>query len=209
MSGSAREVAAEVWVLSVPRPRWAESAAHPADLASARVMAPRRRAEFLAGRAALRQLLRTVRPGLADAAVRADPRGRPGLAGHPEVGISVSHDGDTFAVAVAPGRRVGVDVQLPPVEPSDNLLRRCLRERADQLAALPPAGRGGELAWVWTVQEACVKATGEGLAGRPWSIDVPLGRRRGRWGPYAWVSLRDHSPIPLSCAFTDPPADLE
>ncbi|MEV4443064.1 4'-phosphopantetheinyl transferase superfamily protein, partial [Streptomyces sp. NPDC049577] len=135
--------------------------------------------------------------------VRPGPHGEPRLAGHPDVGISVSHDGDTVAAAVAPGRRVGVDVQQPPSGPHERLVRRCLRERAEQLAALPPDGRAEEFAWVWTVQEACVKAAGTGLAGQPWAIDVPLGHRRGRWDDYAWVSLRDTSTTPLSCAFTD------
>jgi 4'-phosphopantetheinyl transferase len=59
---------------------------------------------------------------------------------------------------------------------------------------------------VWSVQEACVKATGSGLSGRPWSIDVPPGRGRGRWRAYRWVSFRGQSAVPLSCAFLDPTA---
>jgi len=98
-------------------------------------------------------------------------------------------------------RRVGVDVQLPPPEVSDGLLRRCLRDRAGELTALPQAVRAREFAWVWSVQEACVKADGTGIAGRPWSIDVPVRPRSGRWRDLTWLSLRDHSGIPLSCAF--------
>ncbi|WP_063777050.1 4'-phosphopantetheinyl transferase superfamily protein [Streptomyces humi] len=194
---------------------------HQDDLDQAAGFPPWRAAEFLAGRATLRRLIREVRPDLADSAVRPDAWGRPGLVGHPDVGVSISHDGGLSAAALAPGRRVGVDVQLPPDGPSDGMLRRLLREHAAPLERLPAPERARELAWVWTVQESCVKAAGTGLAGRPWAIAVPPGRRYGRWGRYRWASLRDTSPIPLSCAFTAredpdsrvrtdaPPADLE
>ena len=69
------------------------------------------------------------------------------------------------------------------------------------LAGLPMAQRSREFAWVWTVQEACVKAAGTGFAGRPWSIDVPARAAHGRWGRYRWRSLRGVSPVPFSCAF--------
>ncbi|MEU5365867.1 4'-phosphopantetheinyl transferase superfamily protein [Streptomyces sp. NPDC005925] len=191
------------------------------DLARAASLPSWRAERFLAGRAALRRLLREVRPDLADTAVRPDARGRPCLVGHPDVGVSVSHDGGLSAAAVAPGRRVGVDVQLPPDEPYEGMLRRCLQGHAAPLESLPAPERARELAWVWTVQESCVKAAGTGLAGRPWTIDVTPGHRHGRWGRYRWASLRDSSPVPLSCAFTPredldtggrtdaPPADLE
>ncbi|MDY0816372.1 4'-phosphopantetheinyl transferase family protein [Kitasatospora purpeofusca] len=172
------------------------------DLAQARSLPPWRAEQFLTGRATLRRLIREVRPDLAGAPIRPDPRGRPRLLGHPDVGVSISHDGGLSAAAVAPGRRVGVDVQLPSGEPSAGMLRRCLREHAARLEELPAPERAREFAWVWTVQESCVKAAGTGLAGRPWAIAVTPGHRHGRWGRYRWISLRDSSPVPLSCAFT-------
>nr|BEK69160.1 hypothetical protein KPHV_63870 [Kitasatospora purpeofusca] len=174
----------------------------PDDLAQARGLPPWRAEQFLTGRATLRRLLREVRPDLAGAPVRPDPRGRPGLLGHPDVGVSISHDGGLSAAAVAPGRRVGVDLQLPSGEPSAGMLRRCLREHAARIEELPAPERAREFAWVWTVQESCVKAAGTGLAGRPWAVAVTPGHRHGRWGRYRWISLRDASPVPLSCAFT-------
>ncbi|MEU9153622.1 4'-phosphopantetheinyl transferase superfamily protein [Streptomyces sp. NPDC048417] len=197
------EITDGVWVLCrSDRTATDRAEAHRDDLAQAASLAPWRAEEFLAGRATLRRLIREVRPDLADTAVRPDPRGRPCLVGHPDVGVSVSHDGGLSAAAVAPGRRVGVDVQLPPDRPSEGLLRRCLNGHAAQLEKLPAPERARELAWVWTVQESCVKAAGTGLAGRPWTIPVTPGHRHGRWGRYRWASLRDSSPIPLSCAFT-------
>ncbi|NBH07026.1 4'-phosphopantetheinyl transferase superfamily protein, partial [Amycolatopsis sp. SID8362] len=76
---------------------------------------------------------------------------------------------------------------------------------APAVTALPRARRAREFAWVWTVQEACVKAAGTGLGGRPWSIDVRPGALSGRWGGFTWLSLRTRSPVPLSCAFHPPP----
>ena len=221
-SGGRYEITDGVWVLC-RSDRTATDTAEPHrdDLAQAEGLPSWRAEEFLAGRATLRRLIREVRPDLADTAVRPDARGRPCLVGHPDVGVSISHDGGLSAAAVAPGRRVGVDVQLPPDEPSEALLRRCVKGHAAQLEKLPAPERARELAWVWTVQESCVKAAGTGLAGRPWSIAVTPGHRHGRWGRYRWASLRDSSPVPLSCAFTpreDPdargrsnalPADLE
>ncbi|MYS21919.1 4'-phosphopantetheinyl transferase superfamily protein [Streptomyces sp. SID4948] len=162
-----------------------------------------RQRETLAGRGLLRALLAELLPWAAAAPIVRDGAGRPALAGLPEVGISLSHDGGTVAAAVAPGRRVGVDVQLPPDEVSDGMLRRCLHERAGQVAALPPAARLHEFAWIWSVQEACVKAEGTGIAGRPWAIDVPVRPRHGRWRDLTWMSLRDRTSTPVSCAFGD------
>ncbi|GAA1946262.1 hypothetical protein GCM10009837_85420 [Streptomyces durmitorensis] len=198
------EVAHRTWVLSGPQDELpARAAPNEDDLRQARGLPRWRADEFTASRAVLRHLLRHRCADLVDVAVRKDERGRPMLDGHPGVGISVSHDGGTIAAAVGPGRRVGVDVQVPPERLTDALVRRCLRGRAPLVCALPEPERSAEFARVWTVQEACVKAEGTGLAGSPWTIDVEPGRDRGNWGPYRWVSLR-RSPVPLSCAFTEP-----
>ncbi|MEU3255128.1 4'-phosphopantetheinyl transferase superfamily protein [Streptomyces sp. NPDC006997] len=196
------EVAPGVWVAQGSRDHWRHAAPHPRDLARAAALPEWRAAEFLAGRALLRHLLRATVPELAGVPVVAGERGGPLLAGAPDTGVSVSHDGDAVAAAVAPGRRVGVDVQLPPDRPSEALLRRCLGARADAVRELPEARRAVELAWVWTVQESCVKAAGTGLSGRPWTIDVRPGALRGRWREYEWTSLRPLSRTPLSCAFS-------
>ncbi|MEW2376557.1 4'-phosphopantetheinyl transferase superfamily protein [Micromonospora sp. NPDC047812] len=81
------------------------------------------------------------------------------------------------------------------------LLRRCCAPTVRAaLDRLPGPARVREFAWIWTVQEACVKATGAGLGGRPWAIPVPSGRRTGRWADLRWVSLRGHSRVPASVA---------
>ncbi|MFH8803882.1 4'-phosphopantetheinyl transferase family protein [Streptomyces sp. NPDC017936] len=173
-----------------------------ADLAGAAALPPHRAAERLAARRALRGLLAARFPEAQDADVVYCARGRPALAGRPDIGISVSHDGDAVAACAALGHAVGLDVQHPPPSVPDTLLRRCARGRAEALSRLPPRLRAREFAWLWTVQEACVKAAGTGLAGRPWTIDVPLPATHGTWGPHHWTSLRGRTTVPLSVAYT-------
>lgn len=194
------EVASGVWLAAADMDDVAAST-HPDDRHRADGMPGWRAREFLAGRGLLRELLARMRPAAARAGVLAGPDGRPRLDGHPGVGVSVSHDGGTVAVAVAVGRPVGVDVQHPQAAPSRALARRCLRGRTGEFDSLPAAEAARELAWVWTAQEACVKASGQGMAGHPWTIDVPLGAHRGTWRGLRWQSLRGHFATPLSCAF--------
>ncbi|MFF3495261.1 4'-phosphopantetheinyl transferase family protein [Streptomyces sp. NPDC002795] len=201
--------APDVWVATGGLETWARHEAHPDDLAMTATLSRRRTAEFLAGRALLRHLLRRTVPERAGAPIRADAQGRPVLAGDPGTGVSVSHDGTALAVAVGRRRSVGVDIQLPLDDVPDGLLRRCLGPYAQELRPLPEQQRALELAWVWTAQEACVKAAGTGLPGSPWSIDIAPGSRRGQWQRFRWISLRDRSRTPLSCAFSDPDDDLE
>ncbi|MEU9119880.1 4'-phosphopantetheinyl transferase superfamily protein [Streptomyces sp. NPDC048506] len=199
------EVADRLWVRTTTADRVAPST-HPDDLRRAAAGLPEWRAhELLTGRALLRELLAAVRPDLAGAEVVPDRRGKPWLRGHPGVGISVSHSRGALAAGVGLGRSVGVDVQRPGAFVTPSFARRLLGEHTGRLAGLPPARAAEEVAWVWTAQEACVKASGAGFAGRPWTIDVPPGARSGRWGDYRWLSLRDHSATPLSCAYRTAP----
>ncbi|MFJ9819120.1 4'-phosphopantetheinyl transferase family protein [Streptomyces sp. NPDC101151] len=173
------------------------------DRAGAARLPAWRATQHLAGRQALRRVLAARFPEAATAEVVHGPHGRPALAGWPRIGISITHDRNTAAACAAWDHAVGVDVQHAPERLTDALLRRCLGEHAGTVDRLPQHRRRTEFAWVWTVQEACVKAAGTGLSGRPWTIDVRPFTRRGAWGDYRWVSLRAHSPVPLSCAFTE------
>ncbi|MFJ9413731.1 4'-phosphopantetheinyl transferase family protein [Streptomyces sp. NPDC101227] len=199
-------VADQVWVTTTTEDHIAPST-HRDDLRRAAALPDRRAREFLAGRGLLRETLAALRPALADADITTDPRGKPRLRGHPGVGISVSHSHGALAAGVAVGRAMGVDVQRPGTSVTASFARRLLHRHARRIAALPPARAAEEVAWVWTAQEACVKASGAGFAGRPWTIDVPPGAPTGRWGDYRWISLRDRSALPLSCAFLWPTGD--
>ncbi|MBD0735160.1 hypothetical protein BGM09_19395 [Streptomyces sp. CBMA29] len=163
-----------------------------------------RAAELLAGRRLLRALLWARYPEAAGAPVVYRPGGRPVLAGRPRIGISISHDQGAVAVCAALDRAVGVDVQHVPAAVRPALLRRCAQGRAEEWARLPAGRLTTEFAWLWTVQEACVKAEGSGFAGRPWQVRVRPAARSGSWGRYTWVSLRDRTPLPLSVAYGAP-----
>jgi 4'-phosphopantetheinyl transferase len=172
-----------------------------ADRAAARNLAAHRAREYLAARVLLRWLLRAIGGAAAagaDLAFR--PRGQPYLVQWPDLGVSISHSDGWVAAAVLPGGRIGVDVQTP-VDADARMLARCCTASAWRaLAALPGADRAGEFAWIWSVQEACVKATGDGIAGRPWTVPVEVGQRTGRWGALDWSELRDGWPVAVSCA---------
>ncbi|WP_435188202.1 4'-phosphopantetheinyl transferase family protein [Streptomyces sp. bgisy126] len=178
--------------------RWATAADHD----DARRLPPRRRTDRLRARGLLRALLQDRFPVAAGAAIGYTPSGRPTLLGHPGLGISVSHVAEACAVGVAHGRAVGVDVQSPPPDVTGPMVHWCAPAHHEALTALHPADRAREFTWMWTVKEACGKALGTGLAGPALTLDVPPGARAGTWGAYRWVSLRQQSPIPLSCAFS-------
>jgi 4'-phosphopantetheinyl transferase len=173
----------------------------PSDLATVGDLSAGPRAERLAARALLRLLLAAELGRTAGATpIAAHDGGQPRLPEWPEVSVSLSHDAGMVAAALGRGVPVGVDVQVPVPAPPALLRRCCAPAVRAALARLPEAARDREFAWIWTVQEACVKATGAGLAGRPWAIPVPAGRRTGRWADLRWVSLRGHTRIPASVA---------
>ncbi len=123
--------------------------------------------------------------------------------------MSLSHSAGWVAAAVGRGRDVGVDVQVPaPV--GDRLLRLCcLPGDADALAALPEDARRLGFARVFAVQEACVKALGEGLSGRPWTVPVPS-TPHGHLAPRPLVRTPDdphddRDAVPVACAWTEWP----
>lgn len=156
--------------------------------------------EHLAGRALLRHLLR-LRTGDGDDAIDNEPTGRPYLPSRPRIGISVSHSGRLVAAALGMDCRVGVDVEEPV--PADRaLVERCCRPSAVAvLNGLPAEARMREFTRIWTVQEACVKALGQGLSGRPWTVSVAPGSLHGRWRGLRWVSWLNRWAAPVSCAF--------
>lgn len=169
---------------------------HASDVEAAAHLPEHRAREY----AAARGLLRGLVAELGEIRIAARDNGQPFLPDHPELSISLAHDGGYVAAACRRGKGlgVGVDVQVP-VPATPGLLRRC---GVAELAGLPDGERDLEFAWVWTVQEACVKATGQGLSGRPWAIPVRRGQTSGRWHGVRWSRLR-HSAVPVSVAFLE------
>ncbi|HXM58426.1 MAG TPA: 4'-phosphopantetheinyl transferase superfamily protein [Candidatus Dormibacteraeota bacterium] len=162
--------------------------------------------EGVAVRALLRTLLaRVAGERAATTPIAARPSGQPYLPALPGVEVSLSHAGVWMAAAVhTGGGRVGIDVQ-PALTASDRMVTRCCTPAARAaLVGLPEPLRAVELAWIWSVQEACVKATGAGISGRPWTIPVEVGQTAGRWSDLAWSELRGWLPVPVSCAHGAP-----
>ncbi|MGW3993679.1 4'-phosphopantetheinyl transferase family protein [Amycolatopsis sp. NPDC004772] len=183
---------ADAALAELPVPAWA--------VREARAMAPRRAREYLAVRALYVRLVSEVE-GSAHPLDRTD-RGRPVVPGRPDLHVSLAHSDDVVAVALARGRDVGVDVQEAGL-PGPAMLRRCCPGEAGRMAAEPASG-GRDFARVWAAQEACVKATGQGIAGRPWRIPVTAAAASGRWRDLTWTQLRDRaSAFALCCAYAD------
>jgi 4'-phosphopantetheinyl transferase len=132
------------------------------DRRAAAQMSPRRRTQYLAGRALLRLAVEqsTQRPAKAH---RFTTRtgGKPDcVAG---TAISVSHSGSLLACAVAPAGEVGVDVQFPARHHHTEEIAREWFTPAE-CAWLRRAPRDAFYR-LWVLKEAYLKCTGEGLAG--------------------------------------------
>ena len=99
------------------------------------------------------------------------------------LGFNVAHSGGLMLVALARGREVGVDVErIDPARAAGPIADAVFSPReAAALRRLPDPARTRAFFSCWTRKEACVKATGEGIAGLE-RLDV-LGRRRaeGLW----------------------------
>lgn len=99
------------------------------------------------------------------------------------VTLSVSHrDGRAAAIADAPGRRVGIDVEREDAVPDGGVRFFTTRMERREAASLPPAA-------LWSLKEAAWKAIGCGA-------DTPLTAMRLRFddeGRLRAIELRDRS----------------
>jgi 4'-phosphopantetheinyl transferase len=150
----------------------------------------------------LRQLCSDVTAGRG--VVRRDRRGRPCVYGvAPRADVSLSHSGRYVVAAVSALGQVGVDVEARR-ELTPGMEELCLtpRELAWLRACADPADGFLRL---WTLKEAYLKATGDGLTGDPRRVEFQLGgaavtlseptSSAGDWRfaswrlPDAWLSL--------------------
>lgn len=196
------QVADGVFTAVSPVAALLDEAAFPADERAASELPPRSAAEYLAARTLLRRLVSEVAgTDLAVSRLAARPTGQPFLATRPGIGVSLSHTDGWVAAAVYLRGQTGVDVQAPALAPG-RLRRRCCTPSALRaLSALPRAERDLEFARIWSVQESCVKATGRGIAGMPWTIPVEVGQATGNWGDVRWSAPCRALPVGLSCAY--------
>jgi 4'-phosphopantetheinyl transferase len=94
--------------------------------------------------------------------------GKPHLADRSELDFNISHSGELALIAVARGRRVGVDVER--VRPRTDVLAIArgsfsVRERRAIESGETDEARREAFFRCWTRKEAYLKARGEGLAG--------------------------------------------
>ncbi|GAB2620198.1 hypothetical protein GCM10027168_60330 [Streptomyces capparidis] len=148
---------------------------------------PLGRAEFALARSVLRRALGRVL-GCPPARVRltAEPSGRPRVEGEPGVDVSIAHTAGLVVVAVgtglAPGTRVGVDVErVRPVPRAGELARR-LFSAAERARLDTVAGPAADRAWleIWTRREAYAKALGTGVRA---VADAPEQHTGHAWHP--------------------------
>jgi hypothetical protein len=102
--------------------------------------------------------------------------------------FNASHSGNLLALAMATSGHIGLDVQQLPGAGWERIARRWLHP-ADvaTLPSDPDAGRRG-FGRVWSIREACCKATGAGLAG--FAGMPPVGRgSSGRSGRVWWREI--------------------
>lgn len=138
------------------------------------------RRRFVAARGTLRSILGRYL-GCAAAEVRFEygPFGKPLLAapGEPQpLHFNLSHAGELALLAVARGRRVGIDVeQIRPLRDLEALVERFFAayERAT-IGALAPELRQEAFFTCWTRKEAYIKARGEGLTFPLHAFDVTI-----------------------------------
>jgi 4'-phosphopantetheinyl transferase len=136
------------------------------------------RRRFILARALLRRLIAVhlrCPPEAVELAI--DARGKPSVSGPTtlhDFGLNLSHSGDTALIAIALGRRVGVDVEESQRRVSvEEMSPRVLtaRERA-RLAGKSGEALALEFLRCWTRKEAWIKALGEGLARDLQSFEV-------------------------------------
>jgi len=141
---------------------WAWLAAEEQERAAA--SAPPVQQRFILGRGLLRLLLSRYLgcPPAALPLARSD-RGKPYLPDQPWH-FNLAHSGDLLLYAIA-RHPVGIDVERVRPLKTLALARRWFRpSEAAALAALPPVQQPAAFFATWTCKEACVKATGAGLA---------------------------------------------
>jgi len=102
--------------------------------------------------------------------------GKPVLVSNEGVDFNLTHSGDYALIAIARGRKVGVDVERIRKGISSNVIARQYFSKAEvaELQALPIEEREVAFFTCWTRKEAYIKAQGLGLSLPLESFDVSL-----------------------------------
>ena len=147
---------------------------------AARLKVAKARAQFIITRAVLRQLLANYL-GIAPRALAftTGPCGKPALSPHWQqrrVAFNVSHAADYALLALGLDHRLGVDIESVERRVDYRALANRFFSAAEQAAfkKLPAGVACAAFYRVWSRKEACLKATGQGLAGGLAGFSVPL-----------------------------------
>ncbi|MBW4651005.1 MAG: 4'-phosphopantetheinyl transferase superfamily protein [Kastovskya adunca ATA6-11-RM4] len=128
------------------------------------------RQRFIAARGILRTLLgRYLAIEPHQLQFRYQPRGKPVLVescGGKQLFFNLSHSNDLALYAVTLERQVGIDLEyLRPISDAEQLAKRFFSAgEYEAIRALSPSQKQEAFFRYWTCKEACIKATGEGLA---------------------------------------------
>jgi phosphopantetheinyl transferase len=164
------------------------------ELAALVARRPRARQQTLLGRIAAKDAVchhlakhRGLEVDPIAVAVVNDEAGRPlidgGWAG--DLRLSIAHTATIGVAMVADGIDVGIDIE--PIDPrSERFELLTLTDVEQRLPPVPGDDRDAWLTRLWAAKEACAKATGQGLGGRPkdFRVSEADGTRllvNGRW----------------------------
>lgn len=136
------------------------------------ITAPKRRAQFIAGRLLLRRLLEHVLPHARGFSISASDQGPPRLEeqlpGVPALHLALSHSGDWVCAAVSP---LALGLDLETTEGRSRIrdwaalaeLAACPAEQRDLAALTTPAEQGRFFLRLWTLKEAWFKQQAHAL----------------------------------------------
>lgn len=136
----------------------------------------RDRRRFIAARGQLRMILgRYLSRDPQAITFSYGPRSKPHVA--ESVGFNLSHSDHLAVVTVAQDRNVGVDIEaIRTMKERDRIAGRFFSARENEaLLSIPESERTEAFFRCWTLKEAYVKGTGDGLAQPTESFDVAFG----------------------------------
>lgn len=154
-----------------------------------------KQARFIAAHGILRMILSLYlnRPPESLLCVH-DASGKPRLmdAGvPPKMHFSLSHSHEMGLFGFCANRVIGVDIeQIRPVGTMDAIAKRFFSgPEREAMREAEPSRKPALFFQLWTMKEACVKATGEGLRGLK-GIEIPGGRSAGDHGDGKYLTDR-------------------
>ncbi len=141
----------------------------------ARFQRPHDRAARTAAHGLLRALLAPLL-GRApeDIRLERDPRGRPALPDADGLDLNLSHGGGWIAIGLARGGRIGLDVEDGASVGDWARILPVFAHPAERADLGTPPDPDAALR-LWTLKEACLKASGEGFATPPAALRVGTG----------------------------------